>query len=68
MEEEGLAKIPDLNIAQWIFTLKTNPVCNLYKTLLTINELYLLVGYRNWNKSKKHSEGAPGCSIVRVGL
>jgi len=25
MEEEGLAKIPDLNIAQWIFTLKTNP-------------------------------------------
>ena len=26
MEEEGLAKIPDLNIAQWIFTLKDNPV------------------------------------------
>ena len=27
MEEEGLARIPDLNIAQWIFTCKTNPVC-----------------------------------------
>ena len=26
MEEEGLARIPDLNIAQWIFTCKTNPV------------------------------------------
>ena len=26
MEEEGLAKIPDLNVAQWIFTLKANPV------------------------------------------
>jgi len=25
MEEEGLAKIPDLNVAQWIFTLKSNP-------------------------------------------
>jgi len=25
MEEEGLAKIPDLNIAQWIFTVKHNP-------------------------------------------
>merc|ERR1712015_73986 len=25
MEEEGLARIPDLNIAQWIFTCKTNP-------------------------------------------
>jgi len=25
MEEEGLARIPDLNIAQWIFTLKSNP-------------------------------------------
>jgi len=25
MEEEGLAKIPDLNIAQWIFTVKNNP-------------------------------------------
>jgi len=25
MEEEGLAKIPDLNVAQWIFTLKANP-------------------------------------------
>merc|ERR1712192_29369 len=24
MEEEGLARIPDLNIAQWIFTCKTN--------------------------------------------
>ena len=26
MEEEGLNKIPDLKIAQWIFTLKSNPV------------------------------------------
>jgi len=25
MEEEGLAKIPDLNLAQWIFTAKNNP-------------------------------------------
>jgi len=25
MEEEGLAKIPDLNLAQWIFTVKHNP-------------------------------------------
>ena len=26
MEEEGLARIPDLNIAQWIFTCKIDPV------------------------------------------
>ena len=28
MEEEGLAKLPDLNIAQWIFAMKMNPVRN----------------------------------------
>ena len=26
MEEEGLTRIPDLKTAQWIFTLKSNPV------------------------------------------
>ena len=26
MEEEGLARIPDLNIAQWIFTCKIEQV------------------------------------------
>eukprot|EP00090_Calanus_glacialis_P019850 TRINITY_DN3043_c0_g1_i1.p1 TRINITY_DN3043_c0_g1~~TRINITY_DN3043_c0_g1_i1.p1 ORF type:complete len:388 (-),score=147.62 TRINITY_DN3043_c0_g1_i1:105-1268(-) len=34
MEEEGLAKIPDLNIAQWIFTLKDNPTDGETKTKL----------------------------------
>ena len=39
MEEEGLARIPDLNIAQWIFTCKTNPVripSLQYNTMLVI--------------------------------
>ena len=26
MDEEGLAKLPDLDIAQWMFTFKINPV------------------------------------------
>ena len=44
MEEEGLAKIPDLNIAQWIFTLKSNPVSFIFvnmflKTLFFNNRM-----------------------------
>ena len=38
MEEEGLNKIPDLKIAQWIFTLKSNPV----STSETLGHLSLL--------------------------
>ena len=34
MEEEGLARIPDLNIAQWIFTCKIDQVKDLFKSLL----------------------------------
>jgi len=34
MEEEGLARIPDLNIAQWIFTLKSNPLDTATETKL----------------------------------
>jgi len=34
MEEEGLAKIPDLGIAQWIFTCKINPEDKETKTKL----------------------------------
>jgi len=34
MEEEGLKKIPDLNIAQWIFTMKRNPADETTKTKL----------------------------------
>merc|ERR1719373_972447 len=34
MEEEGLNKIPDLKIAQWIFTLKSNPSDTATKTQL----------------------------------
>ena len=39
MEEEGLNKIPDLKIAQWIFTLKSNPVS--IRKLKVSTNLYL---------------------------
>ena len=37
MEEEGLNKIPDLKIAQWIFTLKSNPVSISQSPLILYN-------------------------------
>ena len=40
MEEEGLNKIPDLKIAQWIFTLKSNPV-SITKTCVSSHPLSL---------------------------
>ena len=34
IEEEGLNKIPDLKVAQWIFTLKHNPVSKRFFLIL----------------------------------
>ena len=42
MAEEGLAKLPDLDIAQWIFTCKINPVTlDLYSNAISIRPIPL---------------------------
>ena len=63
MEEEGLARIPDLNIAQWIFTCKTNPVRNTFckisnHTMPYKSPPFLTIAYQDDNETRGKLMGA----------